>query len=71
MVDIRIQIRQRINSELDEIEAKMKAQTHLTNPQEIIYHVENVSKYFSIMNEDEKEFVGAVSYALRTKIRWD
>jgi len=71
MADIRVTLRNKANTLMDELEAKLKAQAHITDAEEIVQLVEKINNYFTILNEDEKEFVGAAAYAIRTKTRWD
>jgi hypothetical protein len=71
MTDIRVKIRHRINESLDTIEQKMKAQEHLTNTEEMLNLISDVEALWNYMNEDDREFIGAVRYSIRTQIRWD
>lgn len=65
------QIKTKIKERLDVLERLMKRQTHLQDVDTIIETLESVDKYWSVLEEDEKEFIGAVRYACRTQTRWD
>jgi len=64
-------LKQKIKERLDVLESLMKSQTHLQDDDTIIETLESVDKFWSVLEEDEKEFIGAVRYACRTQTRWD
>ena len=70
-MQLREQIRTKIVSRLDDIEKRMKLQEHLNNATPILDLLTEVDKFFTVLTEDEKDFIGAVAYAIRTKTRWD
>lgn len=70
-MQLKEQIRYKIVKRLDEIERMMKQQVHLTNPEKVVDLLSEVDKFFTVLTEDEKDFIGAVSFATRTKTRWD
>jgi hypothetical protein len=71
MADIRVKVRHRINESLNVIEQKMKAHEHMTNTEEVLNLISDVEALWNYMNEDDREFIGAVRYAIRTQTRWD
>lgn len=70
-MQLREQIRHKVVQRLDEIEQMVKQQIHLTNPEKVVDLLSEVNKFFTVLTEDEKDFIGAVSFATRTKTRWD
>jgi hypothetical protein len=70
-MQLREQIRSKIVTRLDELERLMKQQEHLNNPTSVLDLLSEVDKFFTVLTEDEKDFIGAVAYAIRTKTRWD
>jgi len=70
-MQLREQIRTKVVSRLNEIEKRMKQQEHLNNPTSVLDLLSEVDKFFTVLTEDEKDFIGAVAYAIRTKTRWD
>jgi hypothetical protein len=70
-MQLREQIRYKVVQRLDEIERLVKQQIHLTNPERVVDLLSEVDKFFTVLTEDEKDFIGAVSFATRTKTRWD
>jgi hypothetical protein len=63
-------IRNKINNRLDELEKLMCNQKHISNPDIIIDCIESITKFWSVLNDEEKDFVECVKYALDTKLEW-
>jgi len=68
---LREKLRSRLVEALDSIEADMKSQLHLTNASSIINQMDIADSLWSIMTEDEREFIGAVRYAIDKKMKWE
>jgi hypothetical protein len=64
-------LKEKIKQRLDSLEGLMKNQTHLQNADTVIEALDDVEKFWSVLEEEEKEFIGAVRYACRTQITWD
>lgn len=71
MSAIREKLRKRLVETLDSIEFDMKSQLHLTNASSIINQLEVADGLWSIMSEDEREFIGSIRYAIENKIKWE
>lgn len=64
-------IEEKIKERLDSIEEKMKKQLHLKDSDSILEEISNVSKFWSVLTDEEKEFIGAVRFAVRSQYRWE
>lgn len=64
-------IREKIVERLDAVELLMKKQTHLVDDVRVLEALDGVEKFWKALSEDEKDFIGAVRFAVRTKYRWD
>ena len=66
-------IEEKIQAALDSLEMKMKAQAHLSEDRydSVIEDVDFLMKCFSALNEEEREFLGAVKFAIKAQMRWD
>jgi len=71
MSQLREKLRARLVQALDSIEFNMKSQLHLTNASSIINQLDIADSLWSIMTEDEREFVSSVHYAIENKIKWE
>lgn len=71
MSALRVKFREKVVSHLDSIEADMRSQLHLTNASSIIDELDSLDNLWSVMTEDEREFISAVRYAIDNKTRWE
>jgi hypothetical protein len=63
-------LREKINSRLDDLEQLMDAQKHLTNPSIVIESIDSITKFWSILSDEEKDFLEGVRFALSKKLEW-
>ena len=71
MSNIREKVQARIQLTLNDIEQRVRRQEHLTNSEPILDLLSDVEGLWSFLDEDDREFIGAVRFAVRTKVRWD
>ena len=63
-------LRQKINSRLDNLEELMGAQKHLTDPSIVLECIDSITKFWSILSDEEKDFLEGVKYALSKRLEW-
>lgn len=66
-------IKDKIQAALDSLDMKMKAQAHLKEDriETVMEDVDFLTKCFSALNDDDREFLGAAKFAIKAKIRWE
>lgn len=64
-------IREKIQERLDELQRMMGSQLHLSNPELVTETLESVTKFWSVLSEEEREFIAAVKVSVKTKILWN
>lgn len=66
-------IKDEIETALDSLEIKMKSQAHLKEDriESVMEDVDFLEKCWSALDEDDREFLGAARFAIRTKYRWE
>lgn len=57
-------IREKIQGRLDELQRMMESQTHLDNPELVTETLESVAKFWSVLSEEEREFCLAIRMEL-------
>ena len=62
---------EKIKQRLDQLELLMSNQTHLQDADSVIDAIESVDKFWPILTEEEKEFIGAVKFACKNQVRWE
>ncbi len=64
-------IRERIQTRLDELASLLESQAHIHAPELVTEKLESVAKFWSALSEEEREFISAVRLAKNDQIRWD
>lgn len=63
-------LRKKINIRMDELEYLMNENMHLSNTEEVIEKMNDISKFWSVMSEEDRDYLSAARYALGEKIVW-
>ena len=63
-------IRERIQVRLDELAKLLETQSHIHAPELVTEKLESVSKFWSILSEEEREYVSSVRFAIKEQIEW-
>jgi len=63
-------LKERIQHRLDQIEMLMYQDYHLKNPDEIMLQTLNVSKFWSILSEEDRDFVQGVQSSIEEGWSW-
>ena len=64
-------IRQKIEQRMDDLENSLKMQTHLKESTAIGDLIESISKFYSILTEDQREFVQCARLAVLEQRHWN
>lgn len=66
-------IKDKIQAALDSLELKMKSQAHLKEDryEGVMEDVDFLTKCFSSLDDDDREFLGAVKFAIKAQVRWE
>jgi len=62
-----LNIRGKIKVRLDELQRMMEYQEHLNHPGLVTDKIESVTKFWSVLSEEEREFCSSVRLALRLR----
>ena len=63
-------IRQRIQVRLDELAKLLETQSHIHAPELVTEKLESVTKFWSALSEEEREYVASVRFALKEQTEW-
>lgn len=63
-------LKERIQHRLDQIEMLMYEDYHLKNPDEVMLQTLNVSKFWSILSEEDRDFVQGVQSSIEEGWSW-
>jgi len=63
-------IRQKIEQRLDALEAALKQQEHISEPDKVLEIIASISKFWSVLDDEDRDYVNAARYALEDKLPW-
>jgi len=61
-----LNIREKIQQRLDELQRMVETHSHLDNPDFVTEKILSVTKFWSILSEEEREFVSALWVLIRS-----
>jgi hypothetical protein len=67
MSDLRIKIVMR----MDTLEAEMNENLHLSNPDAVLETMANITKFWTALSEEDRDYLHAARYALEEKLVWN
>lgn len=62
--------RAKINAKLDLLEQSLKEQKHLSDPAFVFGLIDSISVYWSVLNEEDREYVQFAHHALEEQFEW-
>lgn len=63
-------LRDKINERMDELQKLMEGNEHLSNPDKVELLIGSVSKFWSALNEEDRDYIHGARYALEEKVEW-
>ena len=64
-------VRNKITTRMDKLQSWMESNYHLTNPIEVTNHIHSISKFWSILNEEDIDYIQAAEMAINEKMKWE
>ena len=64
-------IKNKIKLRMDELEHMMDSNHHLTKADEVSDHISSISKFWSVLSEEDKDYIEGARYALEEKRVWN
>jgi hypothetical protein len=63
--------RQKVTARIDELQAIMESNSHLTNPQKATDLIYRISPFWAIMSGDDREYVQCAQHAIEDQSEWN
>jgi len=64
-------VRDKINQRMDVLQAMMEDNVHLHRPDIVEQHIQTVSKFWSVLSDEDKDYIHGARYAIEEKVKWD
>jgi len=66
-----MKLRKKLQLRMDELQRCMESNEHLTNPQTVIDILESVSFAWSVLSEEDREYIQCAQTALEERLEWN
>ena len=63
-------LQEKINSRMDQIQEWMESNYHLEHADEVYDHTLSVSKFWSVLSEEDRDYIQAAQMACEEKLEW-
>ena len=63
-------LKEKINSRMDQIQEWMESNYHLEHADEVYDHTLSVSKFWSVLSEEDRDYIQAAQMACEEKLEW-
>lgn len=63
-------LRQKIKERLDHLQQLMESNQHLHQPDEVMDLTYEISKFWSVLNDEDRDYIHGARYAIEEKMEW-
>jgi|TARA_B110000967_G_C18400263_1_gene324179 hypothetical protein len=63
-------LKEKINSRMDQLQEWMESNYHLEHADEVYDHTLSVSKFWSVLSEEDRDYIQAAQMACEEKLEW-
>jgi hypothetical protein len=64
-------IEQKIKQRMDILQSWMESNYHLKRPEVVLEHIETVSKFWSVLQEEDTDYIQGCRYAIDKQMKWN
>ena len=65
-----MKLREKITQRMDDLQHMMENNVHLTNPDKVAIQISSVSKFWSALDDEDRDYIHGARHALEEKIEW-
>jgi len=63
-------VQDKINERMDQLQEMMESQKHLQQQEEVADHISSVSKFWSALSDEDRDYIHAARHALEEQMLW-
>lgn len=63
-------IREKIDNRMDTLQEMMESNVHLKDPTKVIDVINRISPFWTIMNEEDRDYVQCAQHAVEDQAEW-
>lgn len=64
-------LRDKINTRMDQIQEMMESNVHLSDPDKVEAVISSVSKFWSVLSEEDRDYIHGARFAIEKKAEWN
>jgi len=68
--DLTKPLQQKIKQRMDQLQGWMESNHHLENPDDVLDLIQSVSKFWSALQEEDRDYIHGAQYAIEEKTEW-
>jgi len=65
-----LSVRDKVNQRMDILQGWMEENYHLKRPEVVEEHIQTITKFWSIMSEEDKDYIHGCRYAIEENTEW-
>lgn len=65
-----MQLRDKINKRMDDLQMMMESNVHLTYPEKVEEHIQTVSKFWPALSDEDRDYIQGARYAIEEGMEW-
>lgn len=63
-------VRDKVKQRMDILQGWMEENYHLKRPQVVEEHIQTITKFWSIMSDEDKDYIHGCRYAIEENMEW-
>ena len=64
-------VKDKIKERMDQLQEWMERNYHLEHPDDVIDLIQSVSKFWSVLSEEDRDYIHGAQYAIESKMEWN
>ena len=64
-------VKDKIKERMDQLQEWMERNYHLEHPDDVIDLIQSVSKFWSVLSEEDRDYIHGAQYAIEEKMEWN
>ena len=61
----------KIKERMDKLQSWMESNYHLENPNEVTELISSISKFWSVLQEEDTDYINGAKYAIEEQLKWN
>ena len=63
-------LKDKINDRMDALQRYTETNEHLVSPGNVLMHIESVSKFWSVLSEEDRDYIHYARHAIEEQMEW-